>query len=212
MTTERKITIAAVAALVLYVGVDLSFKLKDKLAQARIDGQNQVREQEKKRADDAIAKRDAQWQIDHDNDLKEIAEAKQSKALMAAYATQHSPGSETHPIQVNTGPLETVTLRTGDAVIPFESAPAYFDAFSAGQTCQTDLKKCMGDQVDYKTKYTITQDEFDAEKKVKRRTKWSVLGQAGCSAGGAFLGAYFKGAKGAAIGSGAASTFCGLAF
>jgi hypothetical protein len=211
MSTDRKITIIAVLVLLCYIGVDVGFKIKDKIAQARVDGANQVREQSKKEFDAQLDARQKQYDTDKAKQDKEIADARKSVAEMAALVNRQVPGAPT-PIKVNAGAPYTVTLRTGDAVIPAESAPAYFDAFEAGQSCQTDLKKCVGDKSNYMSKYTITQAQFDDEKKIKKRSKWGVVGQAACSGGGAYLGSLMGKEKGAALGAGIAGGFCGFKF
>ncbi len=211
MTTERKITIGAILALVCYVGIDIAFHVKDKIAQARVDGMNQVREQAKKDLDAQLAARQTQYDKDKAAQDKQIADARKTIEGMAALVNHQVPAAP-KGIQVVTGPLQTVTLHTGDAVIPAQSAPAYYDAFELGQQCQTDLKKCVGDGTDYRKKFTITQDQYDAEKNLKRRTKWGVLGEAACSAGGAALGAWLKGSRGAAVGAAVGGGVCGFKF
>lgn len=211
MTTDRKIAIGAVVALVIYAGIDIGFHVKDKLAQARVDGANQVREQAKKDIDAQIAANDKKYDTEKAALQSQIDQAQKTIEGMATLVNKQVPAAP-KGITVNTGQPYTVTLQTGDSIVPAESAPAYFNAFEDGQKCQTDLAKCAGDFQGYKAKYTYTQDQYDAEKTVKRRSKWSVLGEAVCAGGGAYLGSLVGKQKGAAIGGAVAGGVCGFKF
>lgn len=211
MTTDRKIAIGAILALVTYAGIDIGFHLKDKLAQARVDGANQVREQLKKQYDDSIAARDKAGAAKDAELQTQVDQAHKTIEGMAALVSSQVPGAP-KKITVNAGAPYTVTLQTGDSIVPAESAKPFFDSFEAGQKCQNDLNTCLGDYKDYQGKYTVTQEQYDSEKTVKRRSKWSVLGEAACAGGGAALGALVGKQKGAAIGGAVGGGVCGFKF
>lgn len=212
MTTDRKVAIGAILALVLYAGTDIAFRIKDKLAQARVDGENAVREQLKKQYDDSVAARDKANDAKNAALQAEVDKASKTIEGMAALVNRQVPAAP-KKITVNTGQPYTVTLQTGDSIVPAESAKPLFDSFEAGQKCQNDLNTCLGDYKDYQGKYTVTQQQYDSERKIKRRSKWSVLGEAACGGAGAGLASLvthnWKVISG--VGAGTAG-FCGFKF
>ena len=118
-----------------------------------------IQQQADKKIADAMKARDDQFQKDSAEKDKTIADARKTIADMASYA--NSIVKPQKPILVMSGP-DTVTLHQGDSVIPYESAPQFFDAFAKGDKCVTlELPKCQADVKDWSDRYDTKQKEAD---------------------------------------------------
>jgi hypothetical protein len=102
--------------------------------------------------------------------------AQKTNASMAAYVQQHVTLPQ--PLQVNTGQPYTVTLQTGDAVIPAIDADPLWQNYAAGEQCKLDIRKCQSDLVTWQQKYDLkTQESAQWEKAAKGGSWLKRFGQ-----------------------------------
>lgn len=154
---RTKIEVAFGALFLLLLAFVVHDQYRKAVDNAVAEARAKVLSDSDKRLTDALNARDEAYKRESQAKDAEIAQAKKSVVQMVAYANQHTDAPK--PI-IHVGNPETVTLHTDDAVIPYQSAPAFFDAYAKGQKCTTtDLPKCTSDLKDWETKYDLKTQE-----------------------------------------------------
>lgn len=170
MRLPTKIEIALGVLLVLalaWIGFD---QYRKAVATAVAEERAKMAQQADQKVAAATKARDEEWQKVSDKQLAEIANAKKDIASMIQYANQHTEAPK--PI-IHVGNPETVTLHTDDAVIPYQSAPAFFQAYADGQKClTTDLPKVKADLGDWQQRYSLKDQESKEWEKAAKGGSW----------------------------------------
>jgi hypothetical protein len=170
MNNHIKAEIALGLALLLCISVigwDQYHKALDNaVAQARA----QVLKDAQSDKDAALKASEDKYKSDTNNLQDALKVAQKTNASMAAYVQQHVALPQ--PLQVNTGQPYTVTLQTGDAVIPAVDADPLWQNYAAGEQCKLDIRKCQSDLVTWQQKFDLKSQESAQWEKAAKGGSW----------------------------------------
>lgn len=170
MNNHVKAEIALGLALLLcacFIGWDQYHKALDN---ARAEVRAEVLKQSQAEKDAALKESAAQHKQETDQLQGALKDAQKSNASMAAYVQQHV--SLPQPLQVNTGQPYTVTLHTGDAVIPAADANPLWQNYAEGEQCKLDIRQCKTDLETWQGKYSLKDQESQQWEKAAKGGSW----------------------------------------